>query len=142
MRRISQCLNTQLTDILQRATLLNKLNDKLLNYLPEQLRDHFTVGSFTNGYLVLVTPDPVWASQLRYHLPELRDYLRKEAGIYQLASIKINVSTLANMQTPTPQPKFPPISTQARKTILTGSEQCSYEPLKDALKNLAKNTLS
>lgn len=139
MRRISQCLNTQLAEILQRAVMLKKLNDKLINYLPEQLRNHFTVGSFTNGNLVLVTPDPVWASQLRYQLSELRDYLRKEAGIYQLASIKISVSMLTNHQPTKPKLKFPPISTKSREMILTGSENCDYAPLKDALKGLAKH---
>lgn len=140
MRRIHQCLNTKLSEIYQAALMISELNAKLSNYLPEHLRAHFSVGSFNQGCLVLITPDPVWASQLRYHLPELREDLRKKAGIYQLASIKISVSAGDSLQPITPPMTFPPLSAKARDTILAGSEQCDYDPLKTALKKLASGT--
>ena len=93
MRHITRCLNTQLAQICQRAIKLEELNAKIYNYLPETLRDQCHVASFNNSCLILATSDPVWASQLRYALPELRDKLRSEAGIHQLASIKITVNT-------------------------------------------------
>lgn len=92
MRHITRCLNIQLADICQRAIKLEELNAKIHDYLPEALREQCHVGSFNNSCLILVTRDPVWASQLRYALPELRDKLRSEAGIHQLASIKITIS--------------------------------------------------
>ena len=139
MRRISQCLNPKLAEIIQGALLLKELNTKLVDYLPDHLREHFSVGSFNQGCLVLVTPDPVWASQLRFHLPELRDTLRQKAGIYQLASIKINVSADALTQKKSPRPAFLPLSNKACEAIISGSEECDYEPLKHALKQLAEN---
>lgn len=139
MRRVNQCLNPKLAEIIQGALLLKELNTKLVDYLPIHLREHFFVGSFNQGCLVLVTSDPVWASQLRYHLPELRDQLRQKAGIYQLASIKINVSADTLTQVPTPRKTFPPLSKKACETILAGSEQCEYDPLKQALKQLAEH---
>ena len=96
MRHITRCLNTQLAEICQRAIKLEELNAKIYNYLPEAVREHCHVGSFNNSCLILVTRDPVWASQLRYALPELRDKLRSEAGIHQLACIKVSVDTQAN----------------------------------------------
>ena len=96
MRHITRGLNNQLAELCQRAIKLEELNAKIYGYLPEALREQCHVGSFNNSCLVLVTRDPVWASQLRYALPELRDKLRREAGIHQLASIKITVSTEAN----------------------------------------------
>ncbi len=139
MRRIHQCLNTKLSEIYKAALVIGELNTKLSSYLPVHLREHFSVGSFNQGCLVLITPDPVWASQLRYHLPELRDDLRTKAGIYQLASIKISVSAGGVIQPFTSKMTFPPLSTKARDTILAGSEQCDYDPLKAALKKLALN---
>ena len=91
MRHKTRCLNQKLATICQRAIKLEELNAKIYTYLPENLREHCHVGSFTNCCLVLVTRDPVWATQLRYALPELRDQLRSEAGIHQLASIKVTV---------------------------------------------------
>lgn len=91
MRHITRCLNTQLADICQRAIKLEELNAKVVHHLPEHLRERCRVGSFTKSCLVLITNDSVWATQLRYALPELRDKLRSEAGIHQLASIKVTV---------------------------------------------------
>lgn len=93
MRHITRCLNTQLADICQQAIKLEELNAKVYDYLPETLREKCHVGSFNKSCLILVASDPVWAAQLRYALPELRDKLRGEAGIHQLASIKITVNT-------------------------------------------------
>ena len=73
MRRINRCLNTQLLDICQRTVQLEELNSKLLGYLPQVLQEHCHVGSFNRGCLVIVVSDSVWASQLRYSIPELRD---------------------------------------------------------------------
>lgn len=139
MRKLSQCLNPKLTEIIQGALLLKELNTKLLDYLPPHLREHFFVGSFNQGCLILVTTDPVWATQLRFYLPELRDTLRQKAGIYQLASIKINVSADMLTHKKSRQPMILPLSNKAYETILAGSEQCDYEPLKEALKQLAKH---
>lgn len=138
MRHVSRCLNTQLIDICERAIKLEELDEKIHNYLPEELREQCHVGSFKNSCLVLVTSNPVWASQLRYALPELRDKLRIEAGIYQLASIKISVV----MDNTTPQKKStaaPILSNSARETILSGSELCEYLPLKQALQRLVNS---
>lgn len=139
MRRIRQCLNAKLAEIYQQALILNELSPKVVNMLPEQLRGHFTVGSFNHGCLVLITHDPVWASQLRYHLPELRDRLRKDEGIYQLASIKIHVSADGMLQQTTRLKKIPPLSAKARETILASSKQCDYTPLRKALEQLGSH---
>ncbi len=93
MRHITRCLNPRLAAICQHAIKLEELNEKIYGYLPETLREHCHVGSFTNSCLVLITNDPVWATQLRFTLPELRDKLRSEAGIHQLAFIKVIVGT-------------------------------------------------
>lgn len=138
MQHIGQCLNPKLAEIVQGALLLKELNAKLFEYLPVHLRAHFSVGSFNQGCLVLMTNDPIWASQLRFHLPELRDTLRKKAGIYQLASIKIAVNAHAQPNN-SAAPVFLPLSNNACETILLGSELCDYDPLKHALKQLAEH---
>ena len=137
MRQISLYLNPQLIEIYQRTQKIKALNDILSNYLPAHLQAHFSVGNFNNGYLTLTTSDPVWASQLRYLLPELRDNLRNKAGIYQLTSIQIHISASDDRLPPKPRRKIPPISTDARDMILAGSQLCNYAPLKDALEQLA-----
>ncbi len=136
MRRIHRCLNNRLREICQRTVQLEALQLQLSSSLPEALQAHCQVGSFTRGCLVIVTTDAVWASQLRYSVPELRDKLRREAKLYQLSSIKVTVATteMARLRT-TKRPTT--LSTTAQATITAGAEHCQYAPLKQALYRLA-----
>lgn len=137
MRSISRCLNKQLLDLCQRSMQLEELSKKVLQLLPENLASVCQVGSFSKGCLLLTTSNAAWASQLRYALPELRDKLRKEAGMYQLSSIKIQiVETVVEYEKPSAAPHI--LTEKAKATILSESEQCTYQPLKKALLNLAK----
>lgn len=136
MRHINRCLNTKLSTICQQAMKLETLNSKLAKYIPDALREHITVTSFTNSCLVLSTSDPVWATQMRFHLPELRNKLRSEENLYQLASIKVNIMTPERAEAK-PSVKLTSLSANAQKEILAASEGCNYEPLKAALERLA-----
>ena len=136
MRRINRCLNTRLIQICQRTVQLEELTSKLNNYLPASLREHCHVGSFNKGCLIIVASNPAWASQLRYSLPELRDKLRIEAGVYQLSSIKVTIASVEATHS-IKHPNAPSLSTKARDAITAGGDQCSYLPLKQALHHLA-----
>jgi hypothetical protein len=136
MRRLNQCFDPKLAEIIHKTLKLKELNDKVAIYLPKSLQPHVSVGHFHLGCLLLVTTDPVWASQLRYHLPELRENLRKTAGIYELASIKISVFEANHTITKHPQKRYFKLSNKAQETILAQSQYCQYQPLKDALENL------
>lgn len=139
MRSISRCLNKQLTDICQRSVQLEDLSNKLAQFLPQDLAQACLVGSFNKGTLILTTTNAAWASQLRFAVPELRDKLRKEAGMYQLTSIKVAVvEPIIQYEKPAPQKKYV-LSEQAKATIISESQNCSYEPLQKALLHLADN---
>lgn len=139
MRSISRCLNKQLIELCQRSVQLEELSNKLIQLLPVELKNSCQVGSFNKGCLVLSTTNAEWASQLRYVIPELRDKLRKEAGMYQLTSIKI---ALMEPTMPYVKPNAPPkptLSEKAKAMIINESQTCSYEPLQKALLHLAEN---
>jgi hypothetical protein len=137
MRTISNCLNKQLSDLCQRSFQLEELSHKITLFLPKELADVCKVGSFNKGCLVLTTTDSAWASQLRYALPDLRDKLRKEAGMYQLTSIKITLVDALITEKKIGSKKSPILSEKAKANIISESEQCSYQPLKKALMHLA-----
>ncbi|MGL5741306.1 MAG: DciA family protein [Legionella sp.] len=137
MRSISHCLNKQLADICQRSVQLEELANKVKLLLPDNLGKECHVGSFNKGCLILTTTNAAWASQLRYALPELRDRLRKEAGMYQLTSIKVAVvEPTIHYEKSTPLQKHV-LSEKAKATIISESQQCTYEPLQKALLHLA-----
>lgn len=135
MKSIKYCLNKQLAEICQRSVQLEEFTQIISDLLPQELVPYCKVSSFNKGTLTLNTPDAVWATQIRYMLPELRDKLRK-AGIYQLSSIKVNVDTNKEYQRITKTKEYE-LSSEAKKTIIKESQTCSYEPLRKALIRLA-----
>lgn len=141
MRPINRCLNTQLLDLCQRVVQLDELNNKVKALLPANLSQYSQVGSFNQGCLLITTTNATWATELRYCLPELRDKLRK-AGLYQLTSIKISVVEADCRQTAKKQRNRTHLSTKARTNIRQAGELCDYQPLKDALFQLAEEESS
>ena len=137
MRPINRCLNEKLIDLCQRSVQLEELSYKISQLLPPDLANECQVGSFNKGCLVLTTIDASWASQVRYAIPELRDKLRKEAGMYQLSSIKVVViEPLINNERAVKDVSIS-LSEKAKATIICESQQCTYQPLQKALLHLA-----
>lgn len=137
MRSISRCLNKQLVDLCKRSVQLEELTNKIKLLLPEVLANECHVGSFNKGCLLLTTTNAAWASQLRYAIPELRDKLRKEAGMYQLSSIKIAVIEPTVQYEKSALPQKHELSEKAKAIIISESQHCTYEPLQKALLHLA-----
>lgn len=137
MKRIGACLNPQLQTLSKRALQIDTINRQVLTYLPPELQAHCQAGSFSNGCLVLYTTDSVWATQLRYYIPELRDKLRRDAGLHQLGSIKISLAEPMAKRTAAKQKKSR-ISSRAQAAITESATHCSYEPLQEAMLKLAK----
>lgn len=136
MRPISYCLNKRLSELYEKVNQLQVLQNLVEKYLPESLKPHCKVGSLNKGCLIITTDNAVWASQLRYILPELRDKLRTEGGIYQLISIKSQIKTNATQCEIVPKKKLK-LSLAAQRAIIESAEQCEFLPLKEALERLA-----
>lgn len=136
MRSISRCLNKQLAEICLRSVQLEELANKIKLILPESLANACNVGSFNKGCLLLTTTDAAWASQLRYAIPDLRDTLRKEAGMYSLTSIKVAVVEPTTHYKTLMSHKNQ-LSEKTKAMIISESQLCTYEPLQRALMHLA-----
>jgi hypothetical protein len=140
MRPITHCLNPTLTAICKQSLELESLSAIIHHYLPESYRSCCTVGSFNKGCLTLVVSDPAWASELRFHLPQLRDHLRQQAKLHQLITIKIQLSRQhAEIPKQTLKTTDDALSMHVRQLIQHVSEQCTYLPLKDALMKLGRD---
>ncbi|MDI9819222.1 MULTISPECIES: DUF721 domain-containing protein [unclassified Legionella] len=138
MRPISHCLNNQLSKICQHTLQLDALDALLKSSLPPHLVGHCQTGGFSKGCLTISIDNASWATELRYLLPELRDKLRKEAGLYQLVSIKIAIKHADAPAKAKKQKKAATLSSAARVAIRAASEQCDDPTLKGALQQLAR----
>ncbi|MCH9756799.1 MAG: DUF721 domain-containing protein [Gammaproteobacteria bacterium] len=140
MRQITQCFNTSLASIYKEATQLEALTTLVQQHLDSKDPIPCQVSRFSGGCLVLQVEDAVWAAQLRYELPSLRDNLRK-AGLHQLTSIRINLSLSTNKPSKT-NSHTALLSNNAKKTICESAKHCSYPPLKEALLRLGEHQAS
>ncbi|STX52673.1 Zn-ribbon-containing, possible RNA-binding protein-like protein [Legionella busanensis] len=138
MRPINRCLNKQLADICQQVIQLDKLNSLLKPLLPSHLKEFCHVGSFNKGSLLISLTNTAWATELRYYLPTLRDKLRKEAGLYQLMNIRIQIITVDNNKENNRLVQEQQLSLKARSLIREVGNLCAYKPLKQALLHLAE----
>lgn len=137
MKSIRYCLNKQLAEICQRSVQLEEFTQIINALLPQELALHCKVSSFNKGCLILSAVDAVWASQIRYALPELRDKLRK-AGMYQLSSIKVTIEAPTSEYKKIKKSKSYELTQRAKESILSESQNCAYEPLRKALIHLAE----
>ena len=92
MRKINQCLNPVLLGLCQHAIALESLTALVQDYFKPFTTVACSVISLNKGCLVIVVDDALAATELRYQLPALRDYLRSQIGLHQLVTIKIQVT--------------------------------------------------
>jgi len=144
MRRITQCFNTPLASIYKQASQLDKLTALVQRHLKKNEHEPVPckVSRFESGCLILAVDNPVWAAQLRFELPNLRDKLRQE-GLHQLTSIRISLLPATPAAKP-PKKKSRDvcISNDAKRNIRESAAHCSYAPLKEALERLSKHQAS
>lgn len=136
MRKISECLSPQLAKICLHSFQLSKLGEAVSDFLPEHLRSHVSAASFQKGQLLLCVSDGAWATELRFMLPSLRDYLRKEHQLYQLTGIKIKVSHSPVDAHRSKPKRTSRMSADAKNAISDYAEGMQDGALKDALKHL------
>ena len=144
MRKITQCFNTPLAAIYKQASQLETLTALVQRHLKKNEHESVPckVSRFANGCLVLTVDDPVWGTQLRYELPNLRDKLRQE-GLHQLTSIRINLlPATPAAKPPKKKDRDASISNDAKRNIRESAAHCSYAPLKEALERLSKHQAS
>lgn len=91
MKHITSCFSQKLVDICQKSFQSEKWQEVVREFLPRPLKDHVYVGDFKQGLLVLIVDCPLWASELRMRIPELRDYLRREKNCYNLSTINLKI---------------------------------------------------
>lgn len=91
MKHITNCFSNELISICQKSYATDKWKDIIHLFLNAPLNQHVQLGTFEKSKLVLVVDCPLWASELRPRIPELRDYLRKEHQCYGLSHIQVKI---------------------------------------------------
>lgn len=137
MRSIKYCLNKQLIEICMKSNEIARINEILLQFLPQHLHDFCQVASYTRGCLMLNVAAH-WATELRYSLPDLRDNLRSKGKLYNLTSIRLQIKSQNSAgKHSKPNAKQTVLSSEAQAAIITAGKECTFKPLRHALLKLA-----
>jgi hypothetical protein len=127
-----------LKTIINRAHYLNELTQKVRHYLAEELAAHCQVANYQAGKLVLIVDSSVWASRLRFSIPQLCKSLQTLALFEQLKTIEYTIKSLYE---PIAKPAQKKLNlSMANSTLLTTTaEGISDTKLQQALLRLAQN---
>jgi hypothetical protein len=91
MKHITRCFSQDLIKICHQSFKSQKWQFIICEFLNTPLANHVMVGEFKKGKLLLVVDCPLWASELRMRISELRDFLRKEQNCYDLMFIQVKI---------------------------------------------------
>lgn len=76
-----------LNDIFKKLHHIESLQKLWITYVPENLRAFTKVANFRDDCLIIAVASAVWATELRFNIPNLLEVFRKEGKLYQLRSI-------------------------------------------------------
>ena len=84
--------DTPLGKLLARAKQIEKLDELVKQYLNPSLAKHCQACNVKNGRLIIMTAKAVYATRLKYEIPELLTKLRQLDGFQHLTGIDCKVS--------------------------------------------------
>lgn len=91
MKILKDCFPQDLHFIFKNIEKIDLAHSIVHKYLPAELQPYCKVINLRQSILVIEVTDGVWASQLRYQLPDLLNILRKETMLCGLIKIEIIV---------------------------------------------------
>ncbi len=76
----------------EKASELEKLNQKLAVFLPSPLNKHCRVANLRQDVVVLNVNSAAWSARIRFMTPAILSYLRDKCSLPYLKSVRIRVS--------------------------------------------------
>jgi len=123
--------------LLGQVRLLRQITDTLRKALPEPLAQHCIAANTDGDTLVVGCDTSVWAAKLRYHIPQLLERLKDQAGHPALCRIRIRIQPLIMEYSRTANHRFH-LSEHSAAVISSIADNTSYPELKAALQRLSK----
>lgn len=121
--------------LLDRARKLQRLEQAVLQLLPENLSAHCKVMNLKNEILILATTSSAWAARLRFATPDLLKQLECQHAL-RLRSIQLRIEPETIENQPLKRP--PARLSMASATLLAQTAQSVNHPaLQEALYRLA-----
>jgi len=130
-----------LAQLLERATALQQLSEKLQRFLPKALSEHVIIANIRGDTAIIVADSPAWLTKLRYQAPVILDYLRQEPSLHEISKLHLKVLPAMEFDGSKPNKSHPVLSQHASHGLKQAADDFSDPPLRVAISKLAKNHL-
>ena len=133
----SRILEAAALPLLERAQKLLRLEQTVLQLLPEDLSLHCRVLNLRSKALIVSAPSSAWAARLRFAAPELVRQLRSRYALdVETLQIRIRPQTPENRPVRHTQPK---LSLESANLLAQTAQNIEHRGLQEALVRLAAN---
>jgi hypothetical protein len=130
-----------LGNLLKKVGQLDEFNHIFAQYIDSNLAAHCRIANLQNNCLIVVVDNGAWATQLRFHIPDLLAQLRQHPGLEQLKSICCK--TRPHPDTEKPRKKrhtrqIQRMSKAAALRVLQTATEIKDKKLREALERIVK----
>jgi len=121
--------------LLDRARKLQRLEQAVLQLLPENLRAHCKVMNLKSEILILATTSPAWAARLRFATPDILKQLECQHAL-RLRAIQLRIEPEIVENQPVKRPPAT-LSMNSATLLAQTAQSVNHPPLQEALYRLA-----
>jgi hypothetical protein len=139
IKKLGECRNDFLSSLYGKLSEYKTCEKLIKKYLPEKLASHCKITDIRNNTIFITASNPGTLSLLRYEKLDLLKKLRTEEKMYALRAIELKLDAPQfRSVSPLPSSKSLVYSQKSCESIHETASNCTYSPLKNALKRLEK----
>ncbi|MEM6999004.1 MAG: DciA family protein [Pseudomonadota bacterium] len=124
------------TNLVKKAQTIQQIGKKLIAELDPALRNNCTLANINQDVATIITPSSVWATKLRYSIPQILTILRDNLGQKKLKTIRIKIVPVTTYFPASGIPK-PMLSKSSSDFIKQTANSIDDEDLRDVLLRLS-----
>lgn len=125
--------------IQNKVTQLKKLNQIWQVEISADLAEHTRVANFREGYLIVECDSAVWATRLRYLLPDVTANLLKHPDLRDLTHIEWNIQPQFHATSSQHSKIAPLISSASAQLLKNAADNITVKSLQEALLRISSN---
>ena len=135
--RILAAKNDNLQSLLNRAAILDGINQRLLRFLPSPLNQHVFLANIRGEDTAVIMADSsAWLTRARYQGPEILKLLRQEPGLQRINKLHFKIQPPVDHAE---RPACPPqLSENAAELLISTAKTIDDPELKAALHKLSR----
>jgi hypothetical protein len=125
--------------VLNKLKQLTELQNILHSYLAEKLAEHCQVANYENNSLCIITNTALWATQIRFQIPNLLTQLRQHDELRALREIRCKIRPKTRAPQPAAMPPVERLTLETAQIILAVAKNIKHDPLKAIMEKIAEN---